>query len=103
MGARLSNCKYFASFDVRVMEIFSFSIRFNKTIHDLSGTGMTLQPTMIFLRATQSLQMEEHRILYALVALSDSQSPQCPGLLRQVTHRLLPRPLKAGGNILRKR
>ena len=75
-------------------DIFSFWVRFREMIHDLMGTGVALHPAMVFLRAIQALNLDDSQRMAALAALSSSSSPQCPSLLRQVTHRLLVQPLK---------
>ena len=86
----------FQSFVRRSNEtIVSFWIRSGEMIADLEACGISFDPSIVYLRAYQALQLTENQRYAVIAAMSSSANSHCPTTLRVITNRLLNTPLKA--------
>ena len=77
--------KKFASDDIR-----SFWVRFRKVMDDVRTIGLAISKEMEYVRALQSLSLQETHRLSVLAAMNSALRPYCPISLREVTVRLFP-------------
>merc|ERR1712105_312875 len=74
-------------------DIKAFRIRFSKLMEDVRAVGLTVSPAMEYTRAMSALSLSEHQRLSVLASISQLEDPLCPVKLREISIRLLHRPI----------